>query len=459
MNSDPESNDCISPSSSPKTTEITSQESPYTPPPTEPTRISILTNQSAIDRSKKPVTSTRWRRTFSSLSNTNFQRYWLGMLFKMGGTTMQMMVRAYLVYDITGSAKILGIVSASSSLPLLGLCLFGGAIADRMDRKKIIQIGQWMTMGLTLFVGVSISTGTITWYHLLVSGILQGAIWSFMGPARQAMIPEVVRKDQVTNAVALNASGMSIMTVAAPAVAGILYALIGPDGVYYVISALLFGAILLTSTITTTNAKTPGHKSQMFAEIKEGISYIKKNNLVLVLLIVGLVTVMLATPFRFLLPVFVVDIYLRESGAMGLLLSMIGLGSLAGSLFVASLGNRGRGRILIMACFASAVGLIIVAAIPSYITAVFIMLLLGLGEAGRRSLNQSLIMELVEDRYRGRVMSVFTMNFGLMPLGVLPAGIAMDLWGGQVAVAILGVLMLLTTLLIVTSQKTLRDLQ
>ena len=381
------------------------------------------------------------------------------MLFMMGGMTMQMMVRAYLVYDLTGSAKILGIVSAGSSLPILGLGLFGGAIADRVDRKLIIQIGQWSALFLALFIGVSISTGTITWYHLLAAGLVKGVLWSFMGPARQAIIPQLVGRDKLSNAVALNAAGMSVMTLAAPAVAGILYARIGPDGVYYLIAAMEFAAVVLTTTITTPLKVSRQRKAPMVTEIKEGLSYIRQNNVVLVLLIVGLSTVLLAQPFRFLLPVFVVDIYHRESEAMGLLLSMIGLGSLAGSLFVASLGKGRRGWVLISATFAAAISLLLVAAIPSYFAAVAIMAMFGLGEAGRRSLNQSLIMELVDDRYRGRVMSVFMMNFGLMPLGVLPAGIAIDLWGGQAAIAVLGGLMLATTVTLVVTQKSLRTLR
>ena len=114
---------------------------------------------------------------------------------------------------------------------------------------------------------------------------------------------------------------------------------------------------------------------------------------------------------------------------------------------------------LISATFAAAISLLLVAAIPSYFAAVAIMAMFGLGEAGRRSLNQSLIMELVDDRYRGRVMSVFMMNFGLMPLGVLPAGIAIDLWGGQATIAVLGGLMLATTVTLVVTQKSLRTLR
>ena len=376
----------------------------------------------------------------------------------MAGMQMQMLVRLYLVYDITESAKILGLVSAASALPILGLGLFGGAIADRVDRKHLIQVGQWSAVVLALFIGASISTGTITWYHLLAAGMVKGVLWSFMGPARQAVIPEMVGKDRLSNAVALNAAGMSVMTLAAPAVAGVLYVVIGPEGVYYLVAALELGAVMLTGSIVGSARSSRPRGSHMLTEIKEGLSYIRGNNLVLVLLLVGLASVLLAQPFRFLLPVFVVEIYHRESQAMGLMMGIIGLGSLVGSLYVASLGRGRRGLVLISASFASAIGLLLVALVPSYLAALGFMAILGLGEAGRRSLNQSLLMELTEDQYRGRVMSIFMMNFGLMPLGILPAGIAIDLWGGQETVAILGGLMLATSTILLVTQKRLRQL-
>ncbi len=145
----------------------------------------------------------------------------------MGGMQMQMLARGYLVYDLTGSASLLGIVSAGSAVPMLVLALFGGAIADRFDRKRLIQIGQ-ITVGLlALAVGVAVFAELVRWYHLLAASLIQGAIWSFMMPARQAIIPQVVGPDKIGNAMAMNAAGMSAMTLLAPAMAGGLYALAG----------------------------------------------------------------------------------------------------------------------------------------------------------------------------------------------------------------------------------------
>jgi MFS family permease len=377
----------------------------------------------------------------------------------MSGMQMQMIARGFLVYQLTGSAKIVGLVSAAGALPLLGLALFGGAIADRMDRKRIIQIGQGVSTALALFVAVSITTETLTWYHLLGTSLLQGVMWSFLTPARQAIIPELVGRRMLSNAMALNGAGFSITILVAPTVGGLLYALIGPEGVYYIIAALGLTAVTLTNPISSTSRRGRDTRSPILDDIKAGLSYIWGNHLVLVLLLVGVVTVLLAMPFKFLLPAFVADVYHREAEAFGLLISMLGLGSLAGSLAFASLGRWRRGLMLIAGGMASGIALLLVAAVPLYYPAIGIMVLLGLGDAGRRVLILVLIMEQVEDRYQGRVMSVYAMTFGLMPLGILPAGLAMDAWGGRTAALILGAAMLTTTTLVLVTQKRLRDLQ
>ena len=165
----------------------------------------------------------------------------------------------------------------------------------------------------------------------------------------------------------------------------------------------------------------------------------------MVLLIMALATTVLAQPFRFLMPIFVVDVYNLGPESMGLLMSVMGLGALAGSIYIAAHGNKNRGRILLVGSFVSGLSLLGVAVVPIYMWAVLFMIPLGLGDASRRTIIMTLIMEKSEERYRGRVMSIFMLNFGLMPLGVLPAGVISDLFGGQIAIGILAVLLIMVT--------------
>ena len=381
------------------------------------------------------------------------------MLLLMGAMQMQMIARGYLTYDLTGSPALLGIVSAGFALPMLLLALFGGAFADRLERKRIIQWGQVGAGLIALFVGVAISTGTVTWYHLLAASMLQGAVFSFLMPALQAFIPQLVDKSLLTNAMALNAMGMSAMTLLAPALAGWLYVVIDPDGVYYVVTGMCAGATLLTGFLPRLPGATGTGRAGVLNDIRAGLSYIRRNSLVMALLIIGLTSTVLAMPFRFLMPIFIVDIYHLGPEAMGLMVSMMGLGALGGSLFIAALGNWQRGRILIASSFMSGAALLLVALLPFYAIALGLMVLLGLGDAGRRTLNQSLLMEVSEDEYRGRVMSVFMTNFALIPLGVLPAGLAAQFLGGQLSVGILAGLLIVTTAIILVTQRGLRNLR
>ena len=409
-------------------------------------------------RARPPPTS-GLRYTFSSLNNRDYLFLWLGMLCLMGGVQMQMIARSYLVYDITSRPLLLGVVNAGSAVPILALSLYGGAIADRVDRKRLIQMGQLGSMILALVIGVSIATGAVTWVHLLIASMIQGGLWSFMMPARQAIIPEIVGQENLTNGLALSAAGMSAMTLLSPAAAGTLYAALGPEGVYLVIAVLGFLAVAFTTLVRYegTGRAKPG--AALLKDIGEGLSYVARSPMVLVLLLMGLATTTLAMPFRFLIPVFVVDIYERGPEALGLLVSVMGVGSLAGAIAITSLGRWRRGLLMILGSFMSGAGLLMVAAFPYYLAAAGIMLLLGLGDATRRTLNQTLIMEVVEDRYRGRVMSLFMMNFGLMPLAVLPAGLAIEVFGGETTVAVLGAGVLVVTTAFLVTQKRLREFQ
>ena len=397
------------------------------------------------------------RGTFASFASRNYLLLWIGMICLMGGVQMQMIARGYLVYELTERPLLLGIVNGGSAIPILLLSLWGGAIADRVDRKKIIQGGQALNAAIALVVTGLITTGLVHWTHLLAASMLQGGMWSFMMPARQAIIPEIVGQKNLTNGLALNAAGMSAMTLVSPAIAGFLYEYFGPQGVYVVITILGFLAMASTSMVRYDGSSTVRANVPMMADIKEGLRVIAGNGMVLILLIMGLTTTLLAMPFRFLIPVFVVEIYGRGPEELGLLVSIMGLGSLAGAMFIASLGKWKRGLLLIGGSFMSGIGLLLVSAFPYYMAGAAIMVLMGLGDATRRTLNQTLILEVVEDQYRGRVMSVFMMNYGLMPLGVLPASLAIEALGGQMAVAILGFGMIAVTSIILLTQKQLRE--
>ena len=382
---------------------------------------------------------------------------WVGGLLVMGGMQMLLLAHSYLIYEIKSSAALLGLVSAAFPMPLLIFALHGGAIADRFERKRIIQAGEAVVALVALFIAVSASTDSVTWVHLFVAAMVVGAAMAFVMPASQAIIPQLVGQQQLYNAMTLTAAGVSATGLLAPTAAGVIYATLGADAVYYLVGGMILAAVILMSRVPKLTTSGRGDAS-MAKDIGAGLSYVRGSPLIMVLLVIGLITALLAMPFRFLMPVFIVDIYHQGPGAMGLMVTVLGLGAVVGSLFIAALGNWRRGLMLMIGTLVSGIALLMVALLPYYLVALGLMVLLGLGDAARRTLNQALIMEVSEDQYRGRVMSVFMLNFALMPLGVLPAGLLAEFWGGQVSIGILAGLLLFTSTIILATQKRLRDL-
>ena len=262
-------------------------------------------------------------------------------------------------------------------------------------------------------------------------------MWAFLMPARQAIIPQIVGKNRMLNAVALNSSGMALTTLAAPGLGGVIYARFEAQTAYFGVVGLTAGAYSLTSFLPEVSRQSGKRRFAVLAEMKEGFRYVRANRTVLALLALALGISVLAMPFRSLLPVMVDQVFSRGPEAVGLMLSMMGLGALFGSLAFAGLRpGQPRGLVLIAATMVSGVSLLLVSATRDYGVALVIMVAMGLGDAGRRALNSALIMEQTDDEHRGRVMGIYMMNFGLMPLGVIPVAVLAEEIGIQGAIRV-----------------------
>lgn len=377
----------------------------------------------------------------------------------MGGMNMQMVARAQLAWDLTRSEIAVVAVGAGFAPPILVFSLFGGTIADRFERKRIIQLGQFGSVMIALFIAISVVTDTITIGHLFGASIVQGLFFAFLMPARQAIIPQLVAPEHASNAIALNASGMSLMTMLAPAVGGLIYGHIGAAATYFTITGLGFTALILTSFLPKQPVVVRKHVRRVWGDMKEGMRYATQNRTLLMLLLLALSTTVLAMPFRSLMPAYVDELFNLEAPAVGLMLSMIGAGSLVGTLLIAGLKTtQHRGGVLLLTTAVSGLALALAGIAPSYAIAVTVMVLLGLGDAGRRSLNASLIMELSDEEHRGRVMGVYMMNFGLIPLGAVPLGVVAELAGVRYAVVGVGVLLVVMAVLATLGTRRIRAL-
>ncbi len=396
-------------------------------------------------------------RTFESLSNRDYRWLWLGMMTGMSGTQMQMLARGILVYDITGSYALTGIVSVGFAPAMIVGSIFSGTVTERIERRTLIQLTQLGQVVLALSIGLLVFADMVIWQHILAASIIQGSMFAFMMPARQVVIPEIVGKKLMSNAMSLNSAAMSFTAMAAPAVGGVLYGVIGPDGVYFVVAALNLLAIGMTGLLPKFPPDPNAPRRSILSNTAEGFSYVRKNRtLMSVIAFVALGTI-LSMPFRMLLPAISSDVFDATEFQTGVLVAVMGLGSLIGALAIAALrqGQR-RGLVLMASSFVSAFGLVVFAGLPFYWVGVFVMLFMGIGEAGRFALGQALSMEETDDEHRARVASLFQMTFGLMPIGILPVSLAMELFGAELTLMWLGVILFATSVVCIALMKSLR---
>ena len=405
-----------------------------------------------------------------AFKNTDYSLIWVSTTFMICSHNMVALAQGYLVYEMTGSATIVGLVGLSAAIPLLLIAPIGGAVADRFNQKKLMVMCQLLQMGFAFAVFILLFTEALIWQHLLIIGLGYGIIWATNGPARQALLPKLLDGDALPNGIALITAGMSIAGLIAPAFAGVLYARFSPEFVF-VVSAILsvFSLIVilfmrmpkqeLKSTQTDITPQKPKSiQANITQDALAGLKYLWNDFPTRTILIVGVFFFMLESPMHFLLSVLVVDVYNLETEGLGLLATMIGIGALAGNIFAASLPVKNRGKLFILMAFLSGWALLGISLIPIYVAGLFILMIQGFAGGGQYPMMQILMLKNMDPKYYGRIMSIIMMSFGLMPLAVFPAGIAIDIWGIRMVLGALGFGLLATSTLTFSTQKWLRDM-
>ena len=411
-----------------------------------------------VRQSGGPVRATVFRRTFTSLAVPEFRLLWVAILFMMGMLMMMGIAQGFLAYQLTGSAKVLGVVHAGGAMSMLVLAPVGGAVADRVERKRVLQVVQLVFAALSIGIAALIITDRITWVHIVAAGAIQGAIWAFAAPARQSLVSLLVPREKMGNAIALAGFGAAASSLAGAAVGGFIYAALGPEAVYFTVAGMAAAAFAFTTLLPRRPPSHTGTRRRLLADVRGGLSYILGNRVLRVLLMAHIVISVLSSPLQMLMPALVVDVYHRQSDAFGLMLSVSGAGSMVGALVLASLGNQRRGLIFIGAAFATAATLLVVSVSNSFVLSTAFMLVLGVGNVGMWSLAQALGMGNADEEYRGRVMSVFMMSWGLSAIGALPVGLAADIFSPQATLAVLGAALLATATFLLVTQNSLRRL-
>jgi MFS family permease len=375
---------------------------------------------------------------------------------QFGAMQMQLLVRGVLVFQLTGSFAALGLVSLANAVPGLMFSLVGGVVADRAPKKTIIQTSQFLS-GLNAVVVAALAfTGLLSFEFLLVAAVVQGATNAMMQPARQSIIPDLVPRERLMNAIALNTSGQNMMQLLGPALGGALIAFLSPGAVYAVMATLYFLAVGFTFRLP----KAPVYVSEGplprgaggrrgaggMRDLVAGLKYIAHDKTLKTLIMVNFVIVLASMPYTMMLPGFVREVLGKGPAEQGLMMSLAGVGALVGSLWVASMSGARRGRLLIGFAALLGLALVLFSASSNYYLTLPIMLIIGVGQAGRMSMGQVLIQTYSADEYRGRVMAVWFMQFSLVQFGTFAVGIVSELIGPQLAIGGLAFFMLVTML-------------
>lgn len=418
------------------------------------------------DVAVQPPGKRRWSlrnvRTFQSIFEVPaFRWYLLSMTGNWSAMQMQMIARGFLTYQITGSYAALGAVELANTFPRLLFALSGGVVADRMDRKKITQIGQAISAVIAAVLAALLFMDQLRFAHLVIAAVLQGIANSFALPARQALIPQVVGMSRLTNALALNVSLMSTLRLGAPAIAGFLIAFAGSSWVFTLMAVLYVASTLMLFKVTlirepeeeadreaarvrVAHARTSGKSA--ISDIKDALVYLWQIPVLRMLLIVDMFLGMLTFPYQRLLPGFVSDVLSQSDDQtairMGMLLTVTGLGALTGSLLIASLPDRSRGKLVIGSVALFALGLLAFSMSTAFYVSLGIVVVMGIGQAGRQSLNSILIQSRTSNEYRGRISSIMLFEDGIESLGIFAIALVAAVVGAPIALAGVAIAML-----------------
>ncbi len=384
------------------------------------------------------------QQTFAALKHRNYRLWFIGQMISLFGTWMQGTAQGFLIFQLTHSPVYLGYVGFAAGVPAWILTLYGGVIADRISRRKLLLITQTAMMFPAFTLAGLVFGGVVEAWHIVGLAFMLGIANAFDAPARLAFVRELVDREDMTNAIALNATMFNLATATGPAVAGLTYAFIGPAWCFMLngLSFLAVIAALLMMKIAPQNR--PASQRSAWAEVKEGFHYIAGEPAVRMLIVLAGMTSLFGISFATLFPAWSVTILGGDATTNGLLQSARGFGALLSALAIASLGHFNfKGKLLMIGTLVFPVSLLIFAQIRWLPLVLLVLVGSGMALILVMNLANALVQNLVPDALRGRVMSVYSMTFfGLMPIGALLIGVLAEYTNEPLAVMIGGLVSL-----------------
>jgi MFS family permease len=393
---------------------------------------------------KGPVPRPSARQAFTSLKYRNYRLWFVGQLASLVGTWMQTTAQGFLVFQLTNSPVYLGYVGFAAGIPSWLFTLYGGVISDRMPRRKLLVITQTSMMILAFILAALTFAKIVQPWHIVLLAFLLGIANAFDAPARQSFVLEMVEREDMTNAIALNSTMFNSATAVGPAVAGVTYAALGPAWCFTINGISFLAVIVALLMMQIKPQPLRARATSALADLKEGVRYVASHPSIRMLIIVAAVASLFGMSYATLLPAWAVDILHGDSTTNGFLQSARGVGSLLGALMIASLGRfRFKGKLLTLGSLVFPISLLAFAAVSWLPLSLLVLVGVGWGFMVMLNMANALVQTLVPDELRGRVMGVYTLGFfGVMPIGALLAGAVAQITNEPITV-VLGALITL----------------
>ncbi len=384
-------------------------------------------------------------RIFGALHNNPYYRtYWFGNQASTLMMQMQTVANGYLAFTLTGSATALGVVGLAQGLPQLLFSPVAGVIADRYPKRNLLLLIQTILCVTSLAIGILIGLRLIQYWHLVVTGFIQGLCFSINMPARQSWIPSLVDEDDLANAIALNNAGLNASRIVGPAIAGLLIAIpwFNVNGIYYLRVVAFAWVLYSLLQIPILGLPEARKSSRVIEEVTAGLRYIWSHETLAPLFTLALVTLLLGSSYQMLLPAFALKTLSVGSEGLGFMMTSVGVGALCGSLSMAYFSrSKRKGRIQAIAGTTLGLGLAAFGALSGlklFLLALVALFIVGMANDFYSTINNTLIMLNTDRALYGRVMAVYMMTWSLSSLSSAPFGALMDHVGGPLTMMLIG---------------------
>jgi len=421
-------------------------------------------DEQLTDRIEAPIEALPARlglQTFSSLRHPDYRYLWTGTLMMGAGQWIQQVTLGWLLYDLTGSSVLLGALNGLRALPFLVTGPMAGVAADRMDRRRLMLRTQYVLIATALLMGGLVASGLLEVWHIFVFTLITGVAWSFSEPVRQSLIPSVVPKKDLVNAIALNSGGFNLMKVIGPALGGVLIALFGAAGNFFVQGTAYVGVLTMIYLLHVPPTPEQARRSSALANLKEGFRYVWSTPAVLALMTLAYVPRIFAVPYQTLMPIFQKDVLRVGPEGLGMLMAAPGVGAVLAVLVLASAASRVRrqGLLLVGSIIVLGIFLISFSRATSFPVALVLLVVVGACQMIFLASTNTMLMLIVPDELRGRVMSLYMLDRGLMPAGALFAGVTAHFIGAPSTVTAMGTILILLTLVVAWRVPAIRALE